>query len=42
MITQQRELEKISNEIRKLNADLEAKVEERTLILREALQRLEQ
>ena len=42
MINQQRELEKISNEIRKLNADLEAKVEERTLILREALQRLEQ
>jgi len=42
MLTQQNELEKISNEIRKLNAELEAKVEERTLILREALQRLEQ
>jgi PAS domain S-box-containing protein len=42
MIRQQQELEKISTEIRKLNADLEAKVEERTLILKEALQRLEQ
>ena len=42
MITQQHELERISNEIRILNAELEAKVEERTLILKEALQRLEQ
>lgn len=42
MVTQQRELERISNEIRILNAELEAKVEERTLILKEALQRLEQ
>ncbi|MEO8404701.1 MAG: PAS domain-containing sensor histidine kinase [Chitinophagaceae bacterium] len=42
MIRQQKELEKISNEIRKLNADLETKVEERTLILKEALQRLEE
>src|SRR6185503_13647902 len=42
MIRQQRELERITNEIRKLNTELEAKVEERTLILREALQRLEQ
>lgn len=42
MLRQQQELERISNEIRKLNADLEAKVEERTLILKEALQRLEQ
>ena len=42
MLAQQNELEKISDEIRKLNAELEAKVEERTLILREALQRLEQ
>ncbi len=42
MKTQQAELERISNEIRKLNADLEMKVEERTMILKEALQRLEQ
>jgi PAS domain S-box-containing protein len=42
MLQQQKELERISNEIRKLNAELEAKVEERTMILREALQRLEQ
>jgi len=42
MVRQQKELELISNEIRILNAELEAKVEERTLILKEALQRLEQ
>ena len=42
MIQQQKQLEKVSNEIRKLNAELELKVEERTLILKEALQRLEQ
>jgi len=42
MMTQQRELERISHEIRTLNAELEVKVEERTLILKEALQRLEQ
>jgi signal transduction histidine kinase len=42
MIRQQRELERITNEIKTLNAELEAKVEERTLILREALQRLEE
>lgn len=42
MMRQQKELERISNEIRILNAELEAKVEERTLILKEALQRLEQ
>ncbi len=41
MIRQQKELQKISSEIRKLNADLERKVEERTVILKEALQRLE-
>jgi PAS domain S-box-containing protein len=41
MLKQQHELEKVSNDIRKLNADLEAKVEERTTILKEALQRLE-
>lgn len=42
MLKQQKELQKISSEIRKLNAELEAKVEERTIILREALQKLEQ
>lgn len=42
MLQQQKELERVSYEIRKLNADLEAKVEERTMILKEALQRLEQ
>lgn len=42
MLKQQKELEKISREIRKLNTELEAKVEERTVILKEALQRLEE
>ncbi|MCX8019974.1 MAG: PAS domain-containing sensor histidine kinase [Chitinophagaceae bacterium] len=42
MLRQQKELEKVSNEIKKLNAELEAKVQERTMILTEALQRLEQ
>jgi len=42
MLEQQKQLEKVSNEIRKLNADLEIKVEERTMILKEALQRLEE
>lgn len=42
MLEQQQQLEKVSNDIRKLNAELEAKVEERTVILKEALQRLEQ
>jgi PAS domain S-box-containing protein len=42
LVHQKLELEKISNDIRKLNAELEGKVEERTLILKEALQRLEQ
>lgn len=41
MIEQQKELEKVSNDVRKLNADLEVKVEERTLILKEALHELE-
>jgi len=41
MVKQQKELEKISSQIRRLNAELEAKVEERTVILKEALQRLE-
>jgi PAS domain S-box-containing protein len=39
---QQRQLEKITDEMRLLNADLEMKVEERTVILKEALQRLEE
>jgi len=42
MLDQQRQLEKVTNDIRKLNTELEAKVEERTIILKEALQRLEQ
>ena len=42
MLSQQKELERISHEVRRLNADLEVKVEERTMILKEALQRLEQ
>jgi len=41
MRLQRLELEKVSDEIRTLNADLEMKVEERTLILKEALQKLE-
>jgi signal transduction histidine kinase len=35
------ELERITQDIRRLNTDLETKVEQRTLILREALQELE-
>jgi len=42
MLHQKKQLERISNEIRKLNTALEAKVEERTVILKEALQKLEQ
>ena len=42
MRLQQQQLEQVSNEIRDLNAELEMKVEERTLILKEALQKLEQ
>jgi len=42
LMRQKRELEKISTDIRKLNSALEDKVEERTLILKEALQKLEQ
>jgi PAS domain S-box-containing protein len=42
MLQQKKELESISREIRKLNAELEAKVEDRTIILKEALQKLEQ
>lgn len=42
MVEQQKQLEKVSNQIRKMNTELEVKVEERTMILKEALQRLEQ
>lgn len=42
MLNQQQQLEKMANEMRKMNAELEAKVEQRTVILKEALQRLEQ
>jgi PAS domain S-box-containing protein len=42
MLKQKGELEKITDKIRQLNADLEVKVEERTLILKEALQKLEE
>ena len=41
MKIQQEQLEKVSNEIRKLNTELEAKVEQRTIILKEALEKLE-
>lgn len=39
---QKEQLEKVTDEMRILNIDLELKVEERTTILKEALQRLEQ
>ncbi len=42
MLEQKEELEKITGKIRQLNAELEIKVEERTQILKEALQKLEQ
>lgn len=42
MLAQKAELERITDKIKQLNADLEIKVEERTLILKEALQKLEQ
>ncbi|HRO46289.1 PAS domain-containing sensor histidine kinase [Agriterribacter sp.] len=42
MLQQQVELERMTNDMRKLNTQLEVKVEERTLILKEALQKLEQ
>lgn len=41
MLHQQQQLEAVSNELRNLNAELEMKVEERTLVLKEALQKLE-
>jgi len=42
MLSQQRELEKMTEDMRRLNINLEAKVEQRTIILREALQKLEE
>ena len=42
MVRQQEQLERVTDEMRQLNAELEAKVEERTVILKEALQRLEE
>jgi signal transduction histidine kinase len=42
ILQQKDELEKITNDMRKLNADLENKVQKRTMILQEALQQLEQ
>jgi PAS domain S-box-containing protein len=42
LLRQKIELEKISSDIRRLNSELEGKVEERTQILKEALIRLEQ
>jgi PAS domain S-box-containing protein len=42
MLDQQKQLEKVTNDIRRMNIELEGKVEERTIILKEALQRLEQ
>lgn len=42
LVHQKQELEKVSSELRSLNTELELKVEERTAILKEALQRLEQ
>jgi signal transduction histidine kinase len=42
MLRQQKELENVTRDIRKLNTQLEAKVEERTVILKEALMKLEQ
>jgi PAS domain S-box-containing protein len=41
LLDRQQQLEKITGDVRRLNTDLEAKVEQRTHILREALQELE-
>jgi PAS domain S-box-containing protein len=41
MLQQQQKLETVTMDLRKLNTELEAKVEERTAILKEALERLE-
>jgi PAS domain S-box-containing protein len=42
LLDRQQQLEAITEDVRRLNTDLEAKVEQRTFILREALQELEQ
>jgi PAS domain S-box-containing protein len=42
IIQQKSQLEKVTEEMRLLNMDLEIKVEQRTIILKEALQRLEE
>jgi PAS domain S-box-containing protein len=42
ILDQQKELEEMTSDMRKLNTQLETKVEERTLILKEALQKLEE
>jgi PAS domain S-box-containing protein len=42
MLQQQQQLQKVTEQLRNLNAELEMKVEERTVILKEALQQLEQ
>jgi len=42
MILQQQQLEKVTDQMRLMNTDLEIKVEQRTIILKEALQRLEE
>jgi PAS domain S-box-containing protein len=41
LVNQKKQLERITEAMKKLNAELETKVEQRTLILREALQELE-
>ena len=41
LIRKQKELEKVTNDIRRLNTELEGKVDERTQILKEALEKLE-
>ncbi|AEV98303.1 PAS domain-containing sensor histidine kinase [Niastella koreensis] len=41
ILLQQKQLEEMTSDMRKLNAELESKVEERTMILKEALQELE-
>jgi PAS domain S-box-containing protein len=41
LLDRQQQLEKVTEEMRRLNTDLEAKVENRTRVLREALQELE-
>jgi PAS domain S-box-containing protein len=41
LLKRQQQLEKITEDVRRLNTELEAKVEDRTRILREALQELE-